>query len=522
MSIYKSVDKLVQYGLFCGLIMEEDAVYARNRILERLGLDSYEYSENDTLFTEENKADILEEVLKELDDYAADKGLIDPDTVTMRDLFDTKLMNCLMPRPSEVVSTFWKKYEESPKAASDYFYKLSGDSDYIRRYRVRRDIKWKTDTQFGPLDISINLSKPEKDPRDIAAARNAKQQGYPKCLLCPENVGYKGRADHPARDNHRIIPLKLDGAKWGLQYSPYVYYNEHCIVFNTEHVPMQITEGTFRRLLDFVDLFPHYFLGSNADLPIVGGSILTHDHFQGGCYEFPMAKAEAEFKYELKDADGLEAEIVKWPMSVIRLRSKDKDRLSQEAGRILGLWREYTDEAAMIFAHTEGEAHNTITPIARMRGDKYELDLVLRNNLTTSEHPMGLYHPHAKLHHIKKENIGLIEVMGLAVLPARLKKEMRDIADLILKEAGNEDAAKKIQDGMLKSESLSKHEEWLGSWISDLLKFEVNEENVTSRLNEEVGKVFCEVLCDAGVYKCIEEGRNAFDRFLSYAGYKRK
>ena len=522
MSIYKSVDELVQYGLFCGLITEDDAVYARNRILERLSLDSYECSEGKICFTEENKADLLEEILKELDDYAAEHGLIEPDTVTMRDLFDTKLMNCLMPRPSEVISVFWKKYEESPKKASEYFYKLSGDSDYIRRYRVKKDIRWKTDTQFGPLDISINLSKPEKDPRDIAAAKKAKQSGYPKCLLCPENVGYQGRADHPARDNHRIIPLKLDGAKWGLQYSPYVYYNEHCIVFNTEHVPMQITEGTFRRLLDFVDLFPHYFLGSNADLPIVGGSILTHDHFQGGCYEFPMAKASAEFKYTLKDAEYLEAEIVKWPMSVLRLRSYDKARLCEEAGRILGLWRNYTDEASMIFAETDGEPHNTITPIARMRGDKYELDLVLRNNLTTAEHPMGLYHPHAKLHHIKKENIGLIEVMGLAVLPARLKTEMRDIADLILKEALNEDAADRIKTAVLESESLSKHEEWLAAWIDELLLGEVNEETVSSKINEEVGKVFCEVLCDAGVYKCTEEGREGFDRFLSAAGYNRK
>ena len=404
-------------------------------------------------------------------------------------------------RPSEVIQKFHTLYEKSPKEATDYFYQLSQDSDYIRRYRIKKDQKWSVESPYGKIDITINLSKPEKDPKAIAAAKLAKQSGYPKCLLCKENVGYAGRVNHPARQNHRIIPIRINDSDWGFQYSPYVYYNEHCIVFNGEHTPMKIERNTFVKLFDFIKLFPHYFIGSNADLPIVGGSILSHDHFQGGNYQFAMAKAPIEQHFTISGYEDVEVGIVHWPLSVIRIRSVDEKRLIDLADHILKTWRSYTDEAAFIFAETDGEPHNTITPIARKVQDTFELDLALRNNITTKEHPLGVYHPHAALHHIKKENIGLIEVMGLAVLPARLKTEMEMLADAILNK-------KDIR----ADEALEKHADWVDEFLP---KYEsITEQNVHSILEEEIGHVFTKVLEDAGVYKCTPEGREAFGRFI--------
>lgn len=401
--VYEAVKKLVTYGLESGLIGDEERIYSTNLILDVLKLEDYEEPQ------EEYEKIELQPVLEELLSYAVEKGLIE-DSIVYRDLFDTRLMNCLMPRPAQVIKTFNELYSRSPKEATDYYYKLSQDSDYIRRYRVCRDIKWVTKTEYGDIDITINLSKPEKDPKAIAAAKLAKQSGYPKCQLCRENEGYAGRTNHPARENHRIIPVTINGSRWGFQYSPYVYYNEHCIVFNGEHVPMKVDRTAFVKLFDFIKLFPHYFIGSNADLPIVGGSILSHDHFQGGNYEFAMAKAPVEREFTVKGFEDVRAGIVKWPLSVIRLSCSDENRVIELADHILRTWRSYTDEEAYIFAETEGEPHNTITPIARKRGSMYELDLALRNNITTKECPLGLYHPHNELHHIKKENIGLIEV----------------------------------------------------------------------------------------------------------------
>ena len=493
--IYNSIKKLIQYGLETGLILEDDSVYATNRILEVLQEEEYEepqetYSNVD-----------LEETLKELLDYAAKKGLLEHDSIVYRDLFDTKLMGCLVPRPSEVTARFNNLYQKSPREATDYFYKLSQDTDYIRRYRIRKDIRWKVASDYGDIDISINLSKPEKDPKAIAAAKNAKQSGYPKCLLCRENVGYAGRVNHPARQNHRTIPVTINSSPWGFQYSPYVYYNEHCILFNYEHIPMKIERATFVKLFDFIRLFPHYFIGSNADLPIVGGSILSHDHYQGGNYTFAMAEAPIEQHFEIKGFEDVEAGIVRWPLSVIRIRHKDADRLIDLGVHILNKWRGYTDEEAVIFAETEGEPHNTITPIARKVGEIFELDLALRNNLTTEECPLGLYHPHAQYHHIKKENIGLIEVMGLAILPARLKDEMQLLAEYLL-------AGKDVRT----NEALEKH----GDWVEEFLPGypEINEGNVMEILKTEIGKVFVGVLEDAGVYKCTEKGREAFAKFM--------
>ena len=436
--IQERILELTEYGLVTGLIEPQDKRFTINRLLELFHIDELEDEvtaayEKRTPMTQESAEEALPQILAEMLDYAAEQMLIPDNTITYRDLFDTKIMSMLVPRPSEVVRRFYDLYEkESPQAATDYFYKLSRDTDYIRRYRVKKDLKWTADTEFGTLDITINLSKPEKDPKAIAAAKLAKQSGYPKCLLCKENEGYAGRINHPARQNHRIIPVTINQSDWFFQYSPYVYYNEHCIVFNANHTPMKIERATFGKLLDFVQQFPHYFVGSNADLPIVGGSILSHDHFQGGHYEFAMAKAPVEREITFKGYEDVKAGIVKWPMSVIRISAADKDRLIDLADKILLAWRGYTDEAAFVYAETDGEPHNTITPIARRRGDAYELDLVLRNNITTEEHPLGVYHPHAKLHHIKKENIGLIEVMGLAVLPARLKDEMADLEQAIL------------------------------------------------------------------------------------------
>lgn len=500
--VYDAIRKLVQYGLNTGLITEIDRIYAVNQILDVLHLDEYEEP------TKTGEPIVLEDVLKELLDYACEQKLIPEDNIVYRDLFDTRLMNCLMPRPVEVVHTFWRKYQESPKKATDYFYKLSQDSDYIRRYRVVKDMKWVAKSKYGDLDITINLSKPEKDPKAIAAAKLAKQSGYPKCLLCMENVGYAGRPNHPARNNHRIIPITINDTAWGFQYSPYVYYNEHCIVFNGDHVPMKIERQTFIKLFDFVELFPHYLLGSNADLPIVGGSILSHDHFQGGNYTFAMAKAPMERKFKLAEFEDVEAGIIYWPMSVIRLRARDSDRLVDLAEVILKAWRGYTDEEAFVFAETEGEPHNTITPIARKNGEFFELDLVLRNNITTEEFPLGVYHPHEELHHIKKENIGLIEVMGLAVLPSRLKDELSVLGAYIVE-------GKDIES----NEAIAKH----GPWVKEFLpKYEkITEDNVQDILNHEVGLVFERVLEDAGVYKCTEEGRRFFERFMKKVGFER-
>ncbi len=497
-TIQEDIRRLVSYGRKTGLVCEEDVIYTTNRLLELFGLEELE--ETDEIFS--MKESELEEVLGRMCDFAYENGLMPENTVTYRDLFDTRIMGLLMPRPSEVIHNFRELYEEkSPEAATDYYYKLSRDSNYIRRYRVSRDVKWVAPTEYGALDITINLSKPEKDPKAIAAAKNAKQSGYPKCLLCKENEGYAGRINHPARQNHRIIPVTINGSDWGFQYSPYVYYNEHCIVFNSRHVPMKIEHATFCKLFDFVKQFPHYFVGSNADLPIVGGSILSHDHFQGGHYDFAMAKAPVERSFTVKGYEDVQAGIVKWPMSVIRLSAPSTERIIALADVILEKWRGYTDEEAFIYAETQGELHNTITPIARKRGENFELDLVLRNNITTEEHPLGVYHPHAKLHHIKKENIGLIEVMGLAVLPARLKEEMAQLKEAIL--SGKDIRA---------DEMLAKHADWVEEFLP---KYErVTGDNLEEILKKEIGLVFMEVLEDAGVYKRTEEGKKAFDRFL--------
>lgn len=490
--IYQAVYDLIQYGLSTDLIHPADATYTTNCVLEALQLEDYEQP---AATAQKN----LEAILKTLLDYAVEKGLIQ-NTVTERDLFDTKIMGLLTPKPSTVIRTFKEKYRESPELATDYYYKLSCDSDYIRRYRIAKDLKWTAETEYGRLDITVNLSKPEKDPKAIAAAKNAKQSGYPKCQLCKENEGYAGRLNHPARQNHRIIPITVNHTNWCLQYSPYVYYKEHCIVFNAEHTPMAINRATFEKLLDFVHQFPHYFVGSNADLPIVGGSILTHDHFQGGHYTFAMAKAPVEIPVTFEGFPTVNAGILKWPMSVLRLRSENSSQLVQLANKILTVWRSYTDESAFIYSETNGTPHNTITPIARKKGVHYELDLVLRNNITTEEHPLGVYHPHAELHHIKKENIGLIEVMGLAVLPARLKSEMQLLAQKIV-----------AKEDLYAEETIAKHAPWVESFLPHYSN--VNASNIEDILQKEISKVFAKVLEHAGVYKCTETGRKAFLRF---------
>ena len=453
-----ALSQLIEYAVRKNWLKDEDRVWASNRILEALQADGF-----DGLVPADGELPPIQEILDRLCRYAFEHGVIDGDSATYFDLFDTKLMGLLIPRPSEITEEFYRRYESSPEEATDWYYEFSGDTNYIRRDRIAKDRKWTVDTEYGTIDITINLSKPEKDPKAIAAAGKAKASGYPKCLLCAENEGYAGRLDHPARQNHRVIPISIGGKDFFLQYSPYVYYNEHCIVFNKEHIPMHIDRQAFTNLLDFVTLFPHYFIGSNADLPIVGGSVLSHDHYQGGNYEFAMARAGVEKEFSVPGFEDVKAGIVKWPMSVIRISSKDKERLTDLAVLILDKWRAYDDEAAFIFHETEGEQHSTVTPIARRRGEVYEMDLVLRNNITTEENPLGVFHPHADKHHIKKENIGLIEVMGLAVLPARLKGEL---------EAGH-------------------------------------------LTEEEIGKVFAAVLEDAGVFKRTDEGMAAFDRFIS-------
>lgn len=493
--IYDSIKKLVQYGIEKDLITQEDANYTINRLLEILDLDEY-------IEPEQNYENInLETTLMEILDYSVEKGLID-DTIINRDLFDTKLMSVLVPPPHEVIEEFKKLYLQSPERSTDWYYKFSQDTDYIRRYRITKDIRWQTETEYGNLDLSINLSKPEKDPKDIAAAKSAKQKGYPKCMLCPENEGYAGRLNHPARQNHRIIPLQIVGESWYFQYSPYVYYNEHCIVLNSKHTPMVINKSTFKKLFDFIKIFPHYFVGSNADLPIVGGSILSHDHFQGGHFEFAMERAEIEKYFTIKGFEDIETGILKWPMSVIRIRHKNTERLVEFAAYILNKWRNYNDKDVFIFSETNGEPHNTITPIARKKDNVYELDLVLRNNITTDEYPLGVYHPHKELHHIKKENIGLIEVMGLAVLPSRLEKELKETAKCILNKLD-----------LRKNEYTAKHADWVYDFLPNYS--DINENNIMNILEKEIGLVFIKVLECCAVFKRDKKGLDAFVKFIN-------
>ena len=492
MKIETYIDSLVSYAMNRGLAEPCDHQLLINRLLELLGMDDYTP-------TDEPQTEELEEILAGMLDYAVQKGLCE-DNITARDLFDTKIMGIITPMPREVIRTFNEKYAVDPVAATDWYYRFSCDTDYIRRYRIAKDMRWKYASEYGQIDITINLSKPEKDPKAIAAAKNAPQSGYPKCLLCRENEGYAGRMNHPARQNHRIIPIQMGGKDWCLQYSPYVYYNEHCIVFNAQHIPMKIDRSAFEKLLDFVTVFPHYFVGSNADLPIVGGSILSHEHFQGGHYTFAMETAPVETPVTFAGYEDIEAGIVKWPMSVIRLDGADPKRLADLAEKILNCWRGYSDEAVGVVAFSDGEPHNTITPIARRREGKYELDLVLRCNITTGEHPLGVFHPHADKHHIKKENIGLIEVMGLAVLPSRLKKELADLAEAIV--AGSDIRADEV---------LNKH----ADWVEELKQqYTFTPENAMDIILQETGKVFAAVLEDAGVYKNTAEGKAAFLRFV--------
>ena len=494
------ISALAQYAVDRGLIEENERIYSINMLLDVLKLDEYNPCDDEDKVI--SLSSDLEAILQFIDDYACDRGLIEENSVVYRDLFDTRVMNCFVRRPSEVIRIFNEKYAVSPKEATDFYYEYSKNSDYIRTYRIAKDIKWVYESEYGDIDITINMSKPEKDPKAIAAARNAKQSSYPKCLLCVENEGYAGRINHPARENHRIIPIKILGKEWGFQYSPYVYYNEHCIVLNREHTPMTINREVFEKLFDFIRQFPHYVIATNADLPIVGGSILSHEHFQGGNYSFAMSRAVIEKEVVFKGFEDVEAGILKWPMSVIRIRSTSQERLVDLADKILVAWREYTDEEAFIFAKTNGEPHNTITPAARFANGKYELDLALRNNITTEERPLGVYHPRNEYHHIKKENIGGIEVMGLAILPSRIKSEMELLARCIIE-------GKDIRS----FDELLKHADWAEEFIP---KYEgkINEENVDEILKAEIGKVFVKVLEDAGVFKRDKKGREYFMKFI--------
>lgn len=493
--IYNTIDRLIAYGIKKGLLQKEDISYTRNKLLYTLELSDYE-GKGEIGECSEELSDILSDILK----FAMEKGLVS-DSITEQDLFDTKLMDCLLGRPSDIIRKFESLLEKSPKEATDWYYDFSKATNYIREDRIVKDVKWHADSPYGKLDITINLSKPEKDPKAIAAAKKLVQTGYPKCLLCRENEGFAGDMNKPARENHRIIPLTLGGENYFLQYSPYVYYNEHCIILNEGHVPMKIDKAVFLKLLEFTEKFPHYMAGSNADLPIVGGSILTHDHFQGGNYEFPMARAELREKVEFKGYEDIKAGIVNWPMSVIRLTGADYNKIAELADIILGLWRGYSDEEVGVLAESDGEPHNTITPIARRRGSDFEIDLVLRNNRTTEEYPLGIFHPHDKLHHIKKENIGLIEVMGLAVLPGRLKGEMDSLRTALLE-------GKDIR----KDEVLAKHADWVDEFMTKHESF--NKDNAEEIIRQEIGLVFSEVLTDAGVYKDDENGRKGILRFV--------
>ena len=493
--IYKAIDRLIGYGLKKGLLEKEDIDYTRNRLLYTLCLPSYE-GNGEVVECKEELVCILSDIIQ----YALDTGLVS-DSITEQDLFDTKVMDCILGRPSEIVRKFNELLKKSPKEATDWYYDFSKATNYIREDRIVKDVKWQADSPYGKLDITINLSKPEKDPKAIAAAKKLVQTGYPKCLLCRENEGFAGDMNKPARENHRLIPLTLSGENYFLQYSPYVYYNEHCIILNEGHVPMKIDRAVFLKLLEFTEKFPHYMAGSNADLPIVGGSILTHDHFQGGNYEFPMARAGLREEVRFKGYEDIKAGVVDWPMSVIRLTGKDYKKIAELADKILGIWRGYSDEAVDVLAESEGEPHNTITPIARRRGDDFEIDLVLRNNRTTVEYPLGIFHPHDKLHHIKKENIGLIEVMGLAVLPGRLKSEMDSLRTALLE-------GKDIRE----DEVLGKHADWVDEFMAKHKDF--NKDNAKEIIRQEIGLVFSEVLTDAGVYKDDEKGRKGILRFI--------
>ena len=492
--ICEKITELVSYAEQKNLIESCDKVWAINRLLEIFSLDDYTPCEMSEIRP-------LEEIFADLLDYAAEKEMIDGSSIVERDLFDTKLIGAITPPPSVVISKFDQLYKDSPKKATDWYYDFSQNTDYIRRYRIAKDMKWKANTDYGEIDITINLSKPEKDPKAIAAAGKAKASGYPKCLLCKENIGYAGRLNHPARQNHRAIPFDICGDSWFMQYSPYVYYNEHCIFFNANHTPMKIDRSAFAKLLEIVKVFPHYFVGSNADLPIVGGSILSHEHFQGGNYEFAMAKAPVETEFSIDGYEDIKCGIVNWPMSVIRLNGATPEKIVDLADKILTKWRAYTDESAFIFAETDSVPHNTITPIARRRGDNYELDLVLRNNITTDEHPLGVFHPHAELHNIKKENIGLIEVMGLAVLPARLKGELKKLGEYIVQ---NRD--------LRADEELNKHANWVDSFKPNYDN--ITADNVDEILQYEVGQVFKKVLEHAGVYKRHENRKSAYMNFI--------
>ena len=493
--IYKAIDRLIGYGLKKGLLEKEDIDYTRNRLLYTLCLPSYE-GNGEVVECKEELVCILSDIIQ----YALDTGLVS-DSITEQDLFDTKVMDCLLGRPSEIVRKFDELLKKSPKEATDWYYDFSKATNYIREDRIVKDVKWQADSPYGKLDITINLSKPEKDPKAIAAAKKMVQTGYPKCLLCRENEGFAGDMNKPARENHRLIPLTLSGENYFLQYSPYVYYNEHCIILNEGHVPMKIDRAVFLKLLEFTEKFPHYMAGSNADLPIVGGSILTHDHFQGGNYEFPMARAGLREEVRFKGYEDIKAGVVNWPMSVIRLTGKDYKKIAELADKILGIWRGYSDEAVDVLAESEGEPHNTITPIARRRGEDFEIDLVLRNNRTTEEYPLGIFHPHDKLHHIKKENIGLIEVMGLAVLPGRLKSEMDSLKTALLE-------GKDIRN----DEVLGKHADWVDEFMAKHKDF--NKDNAEEIIRQEIGLVFSEVLTDAGVYKDDDNGRKGILRFI--------
>lgn len=493
--IYKAIDRLIGYGLKKGLLEKEDIDYTRNRLLYTLCLPSYE-GNGEVVECKEELVCILSDIIQ----YALDTGLVS-DSITEQDLFDTKVMDCILGRPSEIVRKFDELLKKSPKEATDWYYDFSKATNYIREDRIVKDVKWQADSPYGKLDITINLSKPEKDPKAIAAAKKIAQTGYPKCLLCRENEGFAGDMNKPARENHRLIPLTLSGENYFLQYSPYVYYNEHCIILNEGHVPMKIDRAVFLKLLEFTEKFPHYMAGSNADLPIVGGSILTHDHFQGGNYEFPMARAGLREEVRFKGYEDIKAGVVDWPMSVIRLTGKDYKKIAELADKILGIWRGYSDEAVDVLAESDGEPHNTITPIARRRGEDFEIDLVLRNNRTTVEYPLGIFHPHDKLHHIKKENIGLIEVMGLAVLPGRLKSEMDSLRTALLE-------GKDIRE----DEVLGKHADWVDEFMAKHKDF--NKDNAKEIIRQEIGLVFSEVLTDAGVYKDDEKGRKGILRFI--------
>lgn len=491
--IDENIKRLVQYGIDNKLIPECERIYSTNMLLEVFGKEDFSDPDVEYNLT-------LDEILGNLLDAAVKLNIIE-DSVTYKDLFDTKIMNCITPRPGQVISTFFEKYEKSPEEATNFYYNFSTKTNYIRKSRIEKNKNWKYQCEYGNLDITINLSKPEKDPKAIAAAKNVKASSYPKCALCIENEGYAGRVNHPARQNHRVIPLTLNNSKWGFQYSPYVYYNEHCIVFNGEHTPMKIEKSTFVKLFDFVKMFPHYFLGSNADLPIVGGSILTHDHFQGGNYTFAMANAPIIKEFSVGDFHDVKCGILKWPISVIRLESENLDSLINLGNHILEVWRNYSDEEYFIFSETDGTPHNTVTLIARIKDGKYQVDIALRNNITTKEHPLGVFHPHENLHHIKKENIGLIELMGLAVLPARLNKEMDILSDYIL---NNKD--------IRSNEEIRKHADWAYNFIP---KYEsITKDNINEILQQEIGKTFVKVLEDAGVYKCTPDGMKGFMKFI--------